>query len=735
METLADLVVKTSELAGIVKSSTLEIDESLTQANHFYRYDVAEGERYLVENNSSSATLIIYISETGDESYGAEKTTCITVSPNDIGIFDAPENALYIGFYNNANSVDVRISHIGHDEKVKDLCDIVLTNKLHIETTLPQAIHFYRFDVKQGEKYIIENNSLTTNVNIYTSQTGNTSYSAERRSYGSLAHNSSVVISAVEDAPYIGFYNNANSVNIVIRHEGLDVLRPEMRELHEDMDAMLSTIDSFDNRITSSKSEAIAASNSYTDAQILGVSPTNILWSQLSSSLQDRIDGAGGTITNASDGEDLTVENSMLKFANKDATLMQHGGKSRVFLRKHIVNGKNVLCGCMISATNTIYILQYDYDLNNQPVTLGSGSTILFYGGSVKNGTLDYSHGTIIPMCDKIFGENLSVVTKEPVNIAWYGKKDGDSIDDIFDLLQGHTIIVPVGNYTCTKCGYVLQPNTMFIGEKVLNNDQTCCISFTPSNETKDFIIGVNNNCGFKDITLKLCSTTYNKDFVRVDSAFWYGSNISEKELEALKGQQYYIDNVYFYTEGTENTSGRLATAFHVIVRNKDDNNHVINLYQQLLSYRQHFKNVEIKYFSVGICVELNQVGNSSSDNVWCNSLHFSDIDMWVRNNGFVLKTSGLTNSAQGRFIISNILLQPIDTPDSHFPYAFYAEDYGYDCMLDKINAWDNSKVAYVKRGSITLGQYVAGNLPPLEVGETGVIKKLTWTEFSNNNQ
>ena len=52
METLADLVVKTSELAGIVKSSTLEIDESLTQANHFYRYDVAEGERYLVENNS-----------------------------------------------------------------------------------------------------------------------------------------------------------------------------------------------------------------------------------------------------------------------------------------------------------------------------------------------------------------------------------------------------------------------------------------------------------------------------------------------------------------------------------------------------------------------------------------------------------------------------------------------------------------------------------------------------------
>lgn len=37
METLADLVVKTSELAGIVKSSALEIDGNLPQANHFYR--------------------------------------------------------------------------------------------------------------------------------------------------------------------------------------------------------------------------------------------------------------------------------------------------------------------------------------------------------------------------------------------------------------------------------------------------------------------------------------------------------------------------------------------------------------------------------------------------------------------------------------------------------------------------------------------------------------------------
>ena len=273
----------------------------------------------------------------------------------------------------------------------------------------------------------------------------------------------------------------------------------------------------------------------------------------------------------------------------------------------------------------------------------------------------------------------------------------------------------------------------MFIGEKVLNNDKTCCITFQPSNETKSFIIGINNNCGFKDITLWLTSITYHGDLLRVDSAFWCEPDISEKDLQALKRQQYYIDNVYFYTEGMNEHYGRLATAFHIIVRNKNDENDTLPLNQQFLSYRQHFKNVEIKFFSVGILVELIQTGHSANDNVWCNSLHFSDIDMWVRNNGFVLKTTGLTNSAQGRFIISDILIQPIDDPDSHYPYAFYAEDYGYDCMLDRINAWDNSKVAYVAHGCITLGQYVADDPDPLTVGTSGVIKTLTWTDYDGN--
>lgn len=716
-----------SEVAGLLISSSFSvINNNLPQTFHFYRYDVVEGETYTVENKSTTAALEVYICDASD---GSDKTICVSISPRHTDNFVASRNALYIGFYNNANAVDITFSHIGFDQeicKILPINGIVLSSEKDInEPSLVQYNHFYRYDVVKGQCYTINNLSTQASLIIYTSNTGDTSYSSAKTEYGTIAPNGFLTFCATENARYIGFFNNANSVHVIISHVGLDSLQTGMTSL-------TTTIGGFDQRISSSKSEAVAEANSYTDSAILGVTPTNILWNQLSASLQNRIDGAGGTITNLPDGEDLTTENSMLRFADKNATLMQFGGKSRKFLRKNVVNGQNILTPSMVSAANTVYLLQYDYSLDNQTVTLGNGSTIIFYGGSVSNGTVDYSNGSIIPASYGFFKNNLSVVTNEPVNLAWYGKKSGDNIDDVIDLLQGHTIIIPVGDFKCTKSGYVLEPGTMFIGEKVLNNDQTCCISFHPANETKDFIIGLNNNCGFKDITLLLQSTTYNGDLVRVDSAFWKNSYDNEYYLQALRAQQYYIDNVYFLTKYMAGDN-YLATAFHIIVRDKVGQDLLpINMYK--LSYRQHFKNVEIKYFSTGICVELIEEephAVAAGDwGVWCNSLHFFDIDMWVRNNGFVLKTRGLTNWAQGRFVISGILIQPVGVPDSHFPYAFYAEN-GYKCMLDKINAWDNSKVAYVGGGSILLGQYMADLPDPLDVRGEGVIKTPTWTDNS----
>lgn len=90
-----------SEIKGMLKSKTLNVSGNMSQANHFYEYDVVEGETYVVENKSPYAVLIIYISDTGDASYESAKVQCIHVPQNNTGIFVAPLSARFIGFYNN----------------------------------------------------------------------------------------------------------------------------------------------------------------------------------------------------------------------------------------------------------------------------------------------------------------------------------------------------------------------------------------------------------------------------------------------------------------------------------------------------------------------------------------------------------------------------------------------------------------------------------------------------------
>lgn len=49
---------------------------------------------------------------------------------------------------------------------------------------------------------------------------------------------------------------------------------------------------------------------------------------------------------------------------------------------------KNVLTQGMVSQANTLYIVQYDYDLNGQTITLPANVTLQFEGGSLANGII-----------------------------------------------------------------------------------------------------------------------------------------------------------------------------------------------------------------------------------------------------------------------------------------------------------------------------------------------------------
>lgn len=123
----------------------------------------------------------------------------------------------------------------------------------------------------------------------------------------------------------------------------------------------------------------------------------------------------------------------LLKFADKEYNASKFSGLGRVYLRKNIVNGKNVLTQEMINKTNTIYIIQYDYDLNNKEINIPENCTLDFQGGSLKNGTIVLNNTLISANLYQIF-HNITTKGYSPseCQVEWFGAKSYSRINTNF---------------------------------------------------------------------------------------------------------------------------------------------------------------------------------------------------------------------------------------------------------------------------------------------------------------
>lgn len=103
------------------------------------------------------------------------------------------------------------------------------------------------------------------------------------------------------------------------------------------------------------------------------------------------------------DEEDITGvrdgNRTFLKFKDKDYDPADFSGMGRIILRKNLVGTEacalddedhllNVLTQDMIREENTIYIVQYDFDLDGKVISIPKGCTLWFQGGSINNGTI-----------------------------------------------------------------------------------------------------------------------------------------------------------------------------------------------------------------------------------------------------------------------------------------------------------------------------------------------------------
>lgn len=111
------------------------------------------------------------------------------------------------------------------------------------------------------------------------------------------------------------------------------------------------------------------------------------------------------------DEEDITSVTSngktVLKFKDKEYNPDEFSGKGVVILRKNMTATEachiddedhyiNKLTQEMVNQENTIYIVQYDFDLNRQTIQIPANSVLYFNGGTINNGTISLTRTSIL---------------------------------------------------------------------------------------------------------------------------------------------------------------------------------------------------------------------------------------------------------------------------------------------------------------------------------------------------
>ena len=141
---------------------------------------------------------------------------------------------------------------------------------------------------------------------------------------------------------------------------------------------------------------------------------------KLSPALQELIK-QNNTVTNLPDDEDLQERNGVLSLKDRRYNQYIASGKGYKILRKNWVKSRNILTQDMISESNTIYEIRYDFDLNDKIINIPVGSTLKFNGGSLNNGTINCNNTIIKGDAYQIFS-NITITGShsDEAYVEWF---------------------------------------------------------------------------------------------------------------------------------------------------------------------------------------------------------------------------------------------------------------------------------------------------------------------------
>lgn len=195
-----------------------------------------------------------------------------------------------------------------------------------------------------------------------------------------------------------------------------------------------------EDKLTDIRDEAISKIKEVESDAISNFSSQRVTPEMLSESTKQFINASvGGIINNLADDEDLVSvdkgENlSVLKFADRAYNPGIYVGMGYKILRRNIIDGKNILTQEMVNQPHTIYMIQYDYDLNGATIRIPEGCVFDFQGGSLSNGFIAGNNTAIISVDRKIFSniKFLNSLFSNAFKVEWFGAIVSDNIDSSF---------------------------------------------------------------------------------------------------------------------------------------------------------------------------------------------------------------------------------------------------------------------------------------------------------------
>ncbi len=192
-------------------------------------------------------------------------------------------------------------------------------------------------------------------------------------------------------------------------------------------------------------------------ALLAAIASRLITFDDCSTALQQLIlSGGGGEVVNNPDDEDLTVVGGFLKFKNKDYSPAAFSGLGRIFLRKNIVGGSNIISSSMFPTANTIYVVQYAYAFaaSEPTISLPSNCILLFHGGSFSGGSMVLDNTTILGTDDGFRNmEVTGTVKNDKVESRWFYNGGADFAQDWINIVSianasQRDIVFKKGSYT-----------------------------------------------------------------------------------------------------------------------------------------------------------------------------------------------------------------------------------------------------------------------------------------------